>query len=89
MTTLRNLHPIKYDYKSAKTFRQNLGFIAEEMPANLASEDKKTISPFEVIPILTRVAKAQQQSIARLQETIRALQDEVKRHNLADGEGRI
>lgn len=78
VTTLEALNPIRYDYKGQKAFRQNLGFIAEEMPDNLASEDRKSVSPFEVIPVLTRVAKEQQKSIARLQETIRALQEEVR-----------
>jgi hypothetical protein len=81
LTTLQNLTPIRYDYKGEKSFRQNLGFIAEDMPDNLASYDRRSISPFEVIPVLTRVAKEQQQSIKALQETIRALQDEVQRHN--------
>jgi hypothetical protein len=78
MTTLQALNPIRYDYKGVKAFRQNLGFIAEEMPDNLASEDRKSISPFEIIPVLTRVAKEQQKSIAALQETIRALQRKVQ-----------
>jgi hypothetical protein len=77
MTTLQNLTPVKYDYKGEKAFRQNVGFIAEDMPANLASEDRRTISPFEVIPVLTAVAKEQQKTIAALQETVHALQGEV------------
>lgn len=83
MTTLHNLNPIKYDYRCGKSFRPNLGFIAEEMPDNLASEDRKSISPFEVIPVLTKVAKEQQKSIARLQATVRALQKQIERHNNA------
>jgi len=82
MATLAALNPVKYDYKAGKAFRQNLGFIAEEMPDNLATEDRKTISPFEVIPILTRVAKEQQERIARLQESIRALQEKIERRNI-------
>jgi len=77
MATLQNLTPVKYDYKGEKTFRPNLGFIAEDMPDNLASEDRKSISPFEVVPILTKVAKEQQRVIAELKETIRTLQDAV------------
>jgi hypothetical protein len=78
LATLQGLNPVKYDYKDEHAFRQNLGFIAEEMPANLASEDRKSISPFEVIPVLTRVVKEQQQTIAALQETMRALQRDVR-----------
>jgi hypothetical protein len=77
MTTLQNLTPVKYDYKGQQAFRQNLGFIAEDMPDNLSSEDRKSISPFEVVPILTKVAKEQQCVIAELQETVRALQKDV------------
>ena len=77
MTTLQNLTPVKYDYKGDKAFRQNVGFIAEDMPDNLCSEDRKSISPFEVVPILTRVAKEQQRVIAELQATVRTLQDAI------------
>jgi len=87
LATLQALHPIKYDYRGAHAFRQNLGFIAEEMPANLASEDRKYISPFEVIPVLTRVAQAQQRTIAALQATIRALQTAVQQSDIAPLKG--
>ncbi len=80
MTTLQNLTPVKYDYKGEKAFRQNLGFIAEDMPDNVASEDRKSISPFEVVPILTRVAKEQQRVISELKETVRTLQQDMKQH---------
>lgn len=83
LNTLRDLNPVKYDYKGERTFRQNLGFIAEEMPGNLASEDRKSISPFEVIPVLTRVAKEQQKTIIVLQETVRALQEQARRRDAA------
>jgi hypothetical protein len=87
MNTLQNLNPVKYDYKDDKASRQKLGFIAEEMPDNLASEDRKTVWPFEVIPVLTKVAKEQQRTIAALQEQIHALQEEVRRqHAIAPGE---
>jgi Chaperone of endosialidase len=70
LKTLANLRPVKYDYKSLKMSRKNLGFIAEEMPDNLASEDRKTISPMEIIPVLTRIIQNQQQAIESLQEKV-------------------
>jgi hypothetical protein len=78
MATLQSLSPVKYDYKGEKLFRQNLGFIAEDMPDNLASENRKTISPFEVTPILTKVAQEQHKLLLALQDKIRALEAEVK-----------
>jgi hypothetical protein len=83
LATLQDLNPVKYDYKDEHAFRQNLGFIAEEMPANLASEDRKSISPFEVIPVLTRVVKEQQRAIAALQATIRAQQTGMQQADFA------
>ncbi|MFO1430704.1 MAG: LamG-like jellyroll fold domain-containing protein [Candidatus Competibacteraceae bacterium] len=71
LTTLAKLNPIKYDYKGEKSFRQNLGFIAEEMPDNLASFDRKSISPFEVIPILTKVVQEQQRTLVKLESLVK------------------
>jgi len=48
--------------------RGNIGFIAEEMPENLASKDRKTISPTEIIPFLTKTIQNQQMAIRSLQE---------------------
>jgi hypothetical protein len=81
LATLHGLTPVKYDYKGGRSFRRNLGFIAEDMPDNLASEDRKSISPFEVIPVLTRVAKEQQETIAALRETVAALQAQMRRRD--------
>ncbi|MEG3925641.1 MULTISPECIES: tail fiber domain-containing protein [unclassified Microcoleus] len=67
ITTLAQLNAVKYDYKSEQAFRQTIGFIAEEMPENLASEDRKTISPFEVIPILTKVLQEHQKTLDQIQ----------------------
>lgn len=67
LATLANLRPIKYDYKTIKAPRPNLGFIAEEMPDNLASSDRKTISPMEIIPVLTKIIQEQQVAIKSLQ----------------------
>jgi len=69
-STLEHLNPVKYDYKSDRAFRPNIGFIAEEMPDNLASYDKKSLSPFEVTPILTKVVQEQQKTIALLQQRL-------------------
>ena len=70
IVTLSSLNPVKYDYKGEKLFRQNLGFIAEELPDNLASADRKSLSPFEIIPVLTKVVQYQQQTIAAIQSEL-------------------
>jgi len=73
LETIQNLRPVKYDYKAIKTSRANLGFIAEEMPDNLASSDRKTISPMEIIPVLTKMIQEQQKAINSLQQNLSQL----------------
>jgi hypothetical protein len=78
LATLEQLAPVKYDYKGQKAFRQNLGFIAEEMPDNLASESRQTLSPFEITPVLTKVAQEQQRRLAALQAMVEELSGKVR-----------
>jgi hypothetical protein len=73
LATIQNLRPVKYDYKAIKKSRANLGFIAEEMPDNLASSDRQTISPMEIIPVLTKMIQEQQKAINSLQQNLSQL----------------
>ncbi|PSB34420.1 tail fiber domain-containing protein [Stenomitos frigidus] len=78
--TLIGLRSVKYDYKGERAFRQILGFIAEEMPDNLASQDRQSLSPFEVIPVLTKVIQLQQESIKQLQEKVDVIWLQADKH---------
>jgi hypothetical protein len=77
LETIKNLRPVKYNYKAQKGVRANIGFIAEEMPENLASKDRKTISPTEIIPFLTKTIQNQQMAIRSLQEDLSLLKKSV------------
>jgi len=46
---------------------------------NLASADRKTLSPFEITPVLTRVLQTQQKLMAVVQERILLLEAELGR----------
>jgi hypothetical protein len=70
MATLDQLSPVKYDYKGEKIFRQHVGFIAEDMPDNLATESRQSLSPFEITPILTRVAQQQRKELFAIREKV-------------------
>lgn len=67
---LMAMEPVKYDYIDAPAWRPNLGFIAEDMPDMLRSHDRKTISFFEAIPVMTRVIQEHERTIARLEARI-------------------
>lgn len=67
---LMAMEPVKYDYIDEPAWRPNLGFIAEDMPELLRSHDRKTISFFEAIPVMTRVIQEHEKTIARLEARI-------------------
>ncbi len=82
---LRGLVPVKYNYK-ADAEERHVGFIAEDVPELVASKDRKTMSPMNVVGVLTKVVQEQQKtlseyrkSLAEQQKTISELKDKVSK----------
>jgi Chaperone of endosialidase len=78
MMTMERLRPVKYDLKQKKSFRQHLGFIAEDLPDSIASDDRKSIAPSEIVALLTQVVREQQKTIESLQTTVSTLEEDVR-----------
>ena len=72
-TALEELSPVKYTYKADKSER-HVGFIAEDVPALVASKDRKTVSPMDVVAVLTKVVQEQQKTIIELKERVAELE---------------
>ena len=77
--TIEGLNPVKFTYKAEEN-EEYVGFIAEEVPELVAMEDRKGLSPMEIVAVLTKVVQEQQQVIQeqqkvaeRQQKTISAL----------------
>ncbi|VVB91098.1 Chaperone of endosialidase [uncultured archaeon] len=68
--TLENLNPLRFQYKGDTRGELHLGFIAEDVSRNVATEDRKGINPMAIVAVLTRVVKEQQKMILTLQESI-------------------
>ncbi|MDJ0592863.1 MAG: tail fiber domain-containing protein [Pleurocapsa sp. MO_226.B13] len=72
LDTLTELNPVTFQYKEEKS-KQQVGFIAEEVPELVASNDRKGLSPMDIVGILTKVVQHQQIEIdelkARLNES--------------------
>ena len=66
------LEPVQYNYKK-EADEQYIGFIAEDVPEIVATNDRKGLSTMDIVAVLTRVVQAQQQQIdeleARLEES--------------------
>jgi hypothetical protein len=60
--TLAKLEPIQFTYKSDPT-EKTLGFIAEDVPELVATNDRKSLNPMDIIAILTKVVQEQQKTV--------------------------
>ncbi|MCI0406185.1 MAG: tail fiber domain-containing protein [candidate division Zixibacteria bacterium] len=71
---LENLDVVRFRYK-ADPNREHIGLIAEDVPDEMASLDRKGIPTADAIAFLTAALKAQQAQIENLKKTIRQLQE--------------
>ena len=60
--TLAGLNPVTFKYKAGEDER-HVGFIAEDVPELVATKDRKGMSPMDVVAVLTKVVKEQQEAI--------------------------
>jgi hypothetical protein len=66
---LNGLSPKKYFYKADRE-DGHIGFIAEEVPDILATKDRKSLDPMDIVAVLTKVVQAQQAQIESLRTQI-------------------
>lgn len=72
LDTLADLQPTSFTYKtdSEETF---LGFIAEDVPDLVATNDRKGLVAMDIVAVLTKVVQTQQEQIKVLEESLEAL----------------
>lgn len=83
LAALEALEPIEFNYKIQRGDPQ-VGFIAEDVPQLVATPDRKTLAPGEIVGVLTRVVQEQQRMLEELSRKVSELtQDlEAKREEL-------
>ncbi len=69
LAALAGLEPVSFNYRS-DVDEQHLGFIAEDVPELVATTDRQSLSPMDVIAVLTRVVQEQQERIQSLEQSI-------------------
>ena len=69
LAALMQLEPVQFNYRSDESERY-VGFIAEDVPSLVASNDRVSISPMDIVAVLTRVIQAQQARIEELERRI-------------------
>ena len=71
---LAGLSPVRYVYKNSGD-EEYMGFIAEDVPELVAMNDHKSLSPMDIVAVLTTVTKEQQAVVAEQKAEIVALRD--------------
>ncbi|MEM1247291.1 MAG: tail fiber domain-containing protein [Acidobacteriota bacterium] len=77
MVALEQLEPVRYRY-NADSEDEHLGFVAEDVPALVATPDRKGLAPMDVVSLLTKVVQVQQDQLESQTETIEALLERVE-----------
>ena len=69
LAALAGLEPVRFNYRN-DTGEDHLGFIAEDVPALVATSDRASLSPMDIVAVLTKVIQAQQARIDELERRI-------------------
>ncbi|MGE5343738.1 MAG: tail fiber domain-containing protein [Candidatus Omnitrophota bacterium] len=77
LDALDQLAPVKYNYKVDKR-DSHLGFIAEDVPALVATADRKGLSPMDIAAVLTGVVREEKRLIRDQQARIRKQQEMIE-----------
>ncbi|MEH1969376.1 tail fiber domain-containing protein [Nostoc sp.] len=72
--TLANLNPAKFYYRQDEEKKLRVGFIAEDVPELLATQDRRAISALDIVAVLTKVIQQQQEELSFLKERLNALE---------------
>ncbi len=73
---LDNLEPVTFLYKQNPE-QPNIGFIAEDVPDLIATQDRSSLSPLEITALLTKVVQDQNDEIERRKELIEKQQKQI------------
>lgn len=77
---LRSLTPVEFLYKDDETQEPRLGFIAEDVPELVANSDRQSVPIMDVVALVTRVVKDQQQTLQDQRVTIETQQQALDKH---------
>jgi len=87
---LQQLEPKVYNYKQNKE-EKYVGFIAEDVPELVANNDRKTLSPMDMVAVLTKVVQEQHKSIQSMKESYdkKIIEQEAKISQLGEMQSKI
>jgi hypothetical protein len=72
LNIIKQLNPVKFAYKKDPE-NKKIGFIAEDVPDLVATEDRKGLSALQIVSALTKVVQSQQKEIQQLKRMVKHL----------------
>ena len=72
--TLAGLKPMQFTYKKDPS-EKTLGFIAEDVPDLVATNDRKSLNPMDIITVLTKVVQDQSKLIQELTNRLNRMEE--------------
>ena len=69
LAALAQLEPVQFNYRSDEA-ESHVGFIAEDVPDLVATNDRASLSTMDIVAVLTRVIQAQQAQIEELEKRL-------------------
>jgi hypothetical protein len=73
LAAFKALQPVTFAYKAAPD-QTRVGFIAEDVPALVATADRKGLSSMDIVAVLTKVVQEQQRTIEEMQAKLQRLE---------------
>jgi hypothetical protein len=77
MDALKSLSPVTFNYKNDD--QGHVGFIAEDVPELVATKDRKSLSPMDIVGVLTKVVQEQNKVIEALSTKVDMLEKASKK----------
>jgi hypothetical protein len=77
VAAVKELNPVTYTYKVAAG-GQHVGFIAEDVPALVATKDRKGLSSMDIVAVLTKVVQEQQRTLEQKSQLIERQQHKLE-----------
>ncbi len=78
MRAFEQLEPVSFVYKDDSSREERLGFIAEDVPDLVATQDRKHLNAMDLTAVLTKVVQEQQKMLQTQQEAMSEMKREIK-----------
>jgi glycerol-3-phosphate cytidylyltransferase-like family protein len=76
LKTIESLKPVSFVYKEGNQ-DMHVGFIAEDVPDMVATDDRKGLESMDIAAVLTKVVQEQQRMLKDQQKSMQELQDKI------------